>query len=46
MCMISQTGDLVAAHRDVKFSFHFTLTEITEQWYALRKQEVLLGKTC
>jgi hypothetical protein len=25
--MISQTGDLVAAHRVVKFSCHFTLTE-------------------
>jgi hypothetical protein len=24
--MISQTGDLVAAHRGVKFSCHFTLT--------------------
>lgn len=30
-----QTGDLLAVHRGVKFSCHFTLTEITERWYAL-----------
>ena len=33
--MIPQTGDLLAVHRGVKFSCHFTLTEITERWYAL-----------
>jgi microspherule protein 1 len=32
---VSQTGDLLAVHRGVKFSCHFTLTEITERWYAL-----------
>lgn len=32
---VQQTGDLLAVHRGVKFSCHFTLTEITERWYAL-----------
>lgn len=26
---------MLAVHRGVKFSCHFTLTEITERWYAL-----------
>ena len=42
---VSQTGDLLAVHRGVKFSCHFTLTEITERWHALLKQQVLFGKT-
>jgi len=32
---VQQTGDLLAVHRGVKFSCHFTLNEITERWYAL-----------
>lgn len=36
-----QTNDLVSVHRGVKFSCHFTLTEVQERWNALLYEPII-----